>query len=110
MIWLSYAAAAAVVLLLGALWVISSRETPGPKPAIAAEGGGRQTPATRRVPPAGVETATPAPAASGAETLAQTPAPEPKPERKAPATAVLPAPAKSERLANAQPSVPGSPP
>ncbi|MBD0257805.1 MAG: hypothetical protein ICV83_18990 [Cytophagales bacterium] len=106
MIWLSYAAAAAVVLLLGALWVIRSRETPGPQPRIATQRQeGKHTPATRNLPPATGETARPADAP--AESLAQTP--EPKPERKAPATAELSAAAKPERLANAEASRPRKP-
>lgn len=101
MIWLSYAAAAAVVLLLGALWVIRSRETPGPQAPIAAQRpAGKHTPATRHQPPATGETVRPMDAP--AESLAQ--APEPKPERKAPAPAELPAPQKTERLANAEAS------
>jgi hypothetical protein len=101
MIWLSYAAAAAVVLLLGALWVIRSRETPGPQAPIAAQSHkGKQTPATRNLPPAAGETARPVDAP--AESLAQTPAPQP--ERKVPATAELPASGKPEQLANAEPS------
>jgi cytoskeletal protein RodZ len=101
MIWLSYAAAAAVVLLLGALWVIRSRETPGPQPPIAAQRQeGQQTPVTRNLPPATGETARPADA--HAESLAQTPAASPQPARKAPATAELPAAKETERLANAE--------
>jgi cytoskeletal protein RodZ len=99
MIWLSYAAAAAVVLLLGALWVILGRETPGPKPGIAVQEQGRQHPAVRSVPPATDETARPAP--SGTESLAQAPATEP--EQQEPATQVLPAAGKTERLAHAEP-------
>ncbi len=102
MIWLSYAAAAAVVLLLGALWVIFSRETPGPNPAVAVREGGKQNPALRTLPPAKDETARPAP--SGPESLAQTPAPEPKQEREIPAPEALPTPEKRERLATAAPS------
>lgn len=97
MIWLSYAAAAAVVLLLGALWVIFSRETPAPQPGIAAvREGTRQSPALRTVPPATGETHSPAPAGTGS--LAQTPAP------KSSATGALPVPEKTERLATARPS------
>ena len=102
MIWLSYAAAAAVVLLLGALWVILGRETPGPNPGIAVREGSKQNPALRTMPPAKDETAHPIP--SNPESLAQTPAPEPKQEREASAPEVLPAPEKMERLATAQPS------
>ncbi len=101
MIWLSYAAAAAVVLLLGALWVIRSRETTGPQPPIAAQRPeGKQTPAVRNRPPATGETARPADV--HAESLAQNPAPEPQPARKAPATAELPAAGKTEQLANTE--------
>jgi cytoskeletal protein RodZ len=107
-IWLSYAAAAAVVLLLGALWVIRSRETPGPQAPVAAQRpGGAQTPATRKLPPATGETARPSDVP--AESLAQTPAPEPKPERNVPAPAELPAAGKTEQLANAQPARPRKP-
>jgi outer membrane biosynthesis protein TonB len=104
MIWLSYAAAAAVVLLLGALWVIFSRETPRPKPDIAVREGIKQNPALRTVPPATSETPNPAASASGTGTLAQTPAAEPKQEREIPATEIVPAPEKTERLATAEPS------
>jgi hypothetical protein len=106
MIWLSYAAAAAVVLLLGALWIIGSRETPGPEAPIAVQRpGGKPLPATRSLPPATGETARP----SGvpAESIAQTPAP--KPARNAPAPAELPAPEPAERVANAQPARPRKP-
>jgi cytoskeletal protein RodZ len=102
MIWLSYAAAAAVVLLLGALWVISARETPGPTPAVAVREGSKPTPALRTLPPATGETARPTPSDPGS--LAQTPAPEPEQEHAAPATERLSSPEKMERLANAGPS------
>ncbi len=102
MIWLSYAAAAAMVLLLGALWVIFSHETPGPEPGIAVQGEGKQAPAPRTVPPATGATARPATSTSGTESLALARATEPEQEWQERVTQVLPAPGKVERLAKAQ--------
>ena len=102
MIWLSYAAAAAVVLLLGALWVILGRETPGPDAGSIARETIKQTPVDPNANPPQAETPGPSASQSAAENLAQAPVPEPEQAPAAPATAVPPAVEKTERLAHAK--------
>ncbi|CAA9330898.1 MAG: hypothetical protein AVDCRST_MAG56-7789 [uncultured Cytophagales bacterium] len=105
MIWLSYAAAAAVVLLLGALWVIFSSETPSSQPGIAARETTKGTTAHPKANPPKAETPRPSATQPAAENLAQAPAPQPEEAPAAPATAMPPAAekteTKTERLAHA---------
>ncbi len=77
MIWLSYATAAAVVLLLGALWLIVNRENVPIMPEIAIHNDDKQE-TVKDNPPAdngSIAQSTPAP-----EATRQLPAAEPKPE------------------------------
>jgi len=99
MIWLSYAAAAAVVLLLGALWVILGRQTPGLEPGTIARQTTKQMPVDPNANLPKAETPSPSVSQPAAENLAQAPEPQQAP-------AVPPASEKmeqkTERLANAK--------